>query len=99
MSAMRKRSFASADEVRRFDCGVLEVVTLGGVTFGRAILQPGWKWSTSKVYACITRVRWSIGVSAWSRTLMPRPTKSPNRFCVFGDFIWQVALMPLPVAG
>ncbi len=47
MSAMRKRSFASADEVRRFDCGVLEVVTLGGVTFGRAILQPGWKWSTS----------------------------------------------------
>lgn len=47
MSAMRKRSFANADEVRRFDCGVLEVATLGGVTFGRAILQPGWKWSTS----------------------------------------------------
>jgi mannose-6-phosphate isomerase-like protein (cupin superfamily) len=24
----------------------VEVVTLGGVTFGRVTLQPGWKWST-----------------------------------------------------
>src|ERR1700757_3370889 len=29
-----------------FDKGQVELVTLGGVTFGRATLQPGWKWST-----------------------------------------------------
>jgi hypothetical protein len=34
------------DEKRSFDKGELELVTLGGVTFGRATLQPGWKWST-----------------------------------------------------
>lgn len=47
MTGMQKRTFTSADEVRRFDRGVLELVTLGGVTFGRAVFQPGWKWSTS----------------------------------------------------
>jgi hypothetical protein len=47
MTAMLKRTFATADEVRRFDHGLLELVTLGGVTFGRATLQPGWRWSTS----------------------------------------------------
>jgi len=34
------------DEKRSFDKGQLELVTLGGITFGRATLQPGWKWST-----------------------------------------------------
>jgi hypothetical protein len=38
--------FVSPDEKRSFDKGQLELVTLGGVTFGRATLQPGWKWST-----------------------------------------------------
>lgn len=47
MASMQKRSMSEADEVRTFDKGELGLVTLGGVTFGRAILQPGWKWSTS----------------------------------------------------
>ena len=34
------------DEKRTFDKGVVEVAALGGVEFGRATLQPGWKWST-----------------------------------------------------
>ena len=34
------------DEKRSFDRGELELITLGGVTFGRVTLQPGWKWST-----------------------------------------------------
>lgn len=47
MAGMQKRSMSEADDVRTFDRGKLELVTLSGVTFGRATLQPGWKWSTS----------------------------------------------------
>ena len=47
MSHMVKKNLAQPDETRTFDKGRLELVTLGGVTFGRAQLEPGWKWSTS----------------------------------------------------
>ena len=43
---MEKKALSVPDERRSFDKGQLELVTLGGVTFGRATLQPGWKWST-----------------------------------------------------
>jgi quercetin dioxygenase-like cupin family protein len=35
------------DETRRFkeDMGHLDVVTLGERTFGRAVFEPGWRWS------------------------------------------------------
>src|SRR5688500_11178570 len=46
MAQMQKRNMAEAEEVRSFDKGSLELVKMGGVTFGRATLQPGWKWST-----------------------------------------------------
>jgi hypothetical protein len=46
MAGMQKRRMSQADEVRTFEKGRLELVTLGGVTFGRATLEPGWKWST-----------------------------------------------------
>ena len=46
MAQLQSKNLAKADEVRSFDKGKLELVTLGGVTFGRATLQPGWKWST-----------------------------------------------------
>ena len=46
MAKMQKRNLAKPDEARAFEKGKLELVTLGGVTFGRATLQPGWKWST-----------------------------------------------------
>ena len=39
-------SLSTPDETRSFDKGQLELVTLGGVTFGRVTFQPGWKWST-----------------------------------------------------
>ena len=39
------RSFAAADEVRTFTLGRFELVHAGGTTIGRAIYQPGWKWS------------------------------------------------------
>jgi hypothetical protein len=40
------RRFDEADEVRTFDKGRFEIVHLGGMTFGRATYEPGWKWST-----------------------------------------------------
>ena len=40
------KRFESPDEVRHFDKGKLELVTIAGVTLGRATYQPGWKWST-----------------------------------------------------
>ena len=46
MAKMEKKALSAPDERRSFDKGQLELVTLGGVTFGRATLQPGWKWST-----------------------------------------------------
>jgi len=47
MASMQKKDLASPDETRTFDKGLLQLATLGGVTFGRATLQPGWRWSTS----------------------------------------------------
>ena len=43
---MEKKNLSKPDEKRTFDKGQVELVTIGGVTFGRATLQPGWKWST-----------------------------------------------------
>jgi hypothetical protein len=41
------KNFSHPDEVREFPYGRLELVKVGGATIGRAIFQPGWKWSTS----------------------------------------------------
>jgi hypothetical protein len=46
MAKMEKKALSAPDEKRSFDKGQVELVTLGGVTFGRATLQPGWSWST-----------------------------------------------------
>lgn len=39
------RAFATPDEVREFPNGRLELLRVGGVTIGRLVLQPGWRWS------------------------------------------------------
>jgi quercetin dioxygenase-like cupin family protein len=39
------RRFESPDEIRQFPLGTFEIVHIGGLTIGRAIYQPGWKWS------------------------------------------------------
>ena len=39
------KRFDSPDEVRKFDKGRFELVRIGGMTIGRAIYEPGWKWS------------------------------------------------------
>jgi len=40
------KGFARPEEVRSFEKGRMEVITMAGVTFGRATFEPGWKWST-----------------------------------------------------
>ena len=40
------KRFETPDEVRVFEKGRLELVTVGSQVVGRATYQPGWKWST-----------------------------------------------------
>lgn len=39
------KRFEHPDEVRTFAKGRFEIVELGGMTIGRAIYEPGWRWS------------------------------------------------------
>ena len=39
------KRFEMPDEVRVFEKGKFELVTLGGMTIGRATYEPGWRWS------------------------------------------------------
>ncbi len=39
------KRFDCPDETRKFEKGRFELVNLGGMTIGRAIYEPGWKWS------------------------------------------------------
>jgi hypothetical protein len=39
------KRFDQPDETRRFPNGKFDLVRLGGMVIGRAVYQPGWKWS------------------------------------------------------
>jgi len=39
------KGFKEPDEVRTFEKGKLELITIGGASIGLLTLQPGWKWS------------------------------------------------------
>ncbi len=41
------KTFELPDEARSFPHGKLDVVNLGETAMGRAVLEPGWKWSES----------------------------------------------------
>lgn len=41
------KNFAKPDEVREFPNGKVDVLKINGAAVGRAVLQPGWRWSTS----------------------------------------------------
>ena len=45
MKSTEKKSLNSPDETRTFPKGKVEMVSVGGITFGRATFEPGWKWS------------------------------------------------------
>ena len=46
ITRIESKNLAKPDEKRSFDKGRVELASIGGVTFGRATLEPGWKWST-----------------------------------------------------
>lgn len=41
------KNFKSADDVREFPLGRLELINIDGNAVGKAVLNPGWKWSES----------------------------------------------------
>ena len=45
--SMEQRNFEQPEDRRQFELGKMELVNLGGFTFGRAVFQPGWRWSSS----------------------------------------------------
>ena len=47
MKKAELKNFAKPDEVREFPKGKVDVLKVSGATVGRAVLQPGWRWSTS----------------------------------------------------
>jgi len=46
LSKMEVKSTNVPDETRTFEKGKIELVKFGGTTVGRAVFQPGWRWST-----------------------------------------------------
>ena len=44
MELILKR-FDTPDEIRTMEKGTFELIHIGGMTIGRAIYEPGWKWS------------------------------------------------------
>ena len=44
-TAAAKRSLDDPEETMAFPNGRVNIVTVGGIPFDRAVFQPGWKWS------------------------------------------------------
>jgi hypothetical protein len=42
---LRRKRFDHPDEVRSVEKGRIELVELGELAVGRAIFEPGWRWS------------------------------------------------------
>jgi len=40
-----QKNFASPDETRTFEHGLVDLVDIAGTQIGRLTLQPGWRWS------------------------------------------------------
>lgn len=44
--SMEHRSFSKPEETRKFEKGKVDIVSLGETMFGRAVFEPGWRWSS-----------------------------------------------------
>lgn len=47
MESAERKDFRKPDEVRQSPMGRLELINVGGAMVGRAVFEPGWRWSTS----------------------------------------------------
>jgi mannose-6-phosphate isomerase-like protein (cupin superfamily) len=47
LSGAESKNLKNSSDTRDFPKGRLDVVTVGGKSIGRAVFQPGWKWSES----------------------------------------------------
>lgn len=45
MATITVKRFSSPDETRRFEHGHVEILNFGEGTIGRAVFEPGWRWS------------------------------------------------------
>ncbi len=45
MAKLKVKKFGKPDELRKFERGKLALVSFKDGTVGRAVLEPGWKWS------------------------------------------------------
>lgn len=45
MAKLKVKKFGKPDELRKFDRGKLSLLNFRSTTVGRAVLEPGWKWS------------------------------------------------------
>jgi len=45
MAGLLAKSLDSPDDTRQFPQGHVDLVALGDVMLGRAVFQPGWRWS------------------------------------------------------
>ncbi len=43
--SVEAKTFDEPDEVVTFDRGYIDLVTVGSVTIGREVIEPGWRWS------------------------------------------------------
>jgi hypothetical protein len=85
------KNFDKPDEVREFPDGRLELITIGNASIGRAVFQPGWKWSHSvqpiaKTKSC-EAPHFQYHVSG---TLMVKMDDGTEVLCKAGD----VSLLP-----
>jgi hypothetical protein len=89
--AAEHRDFRKPDEIREFPKGRVELIMIGGATLGRAVFEPGWKWSTSVQPLAKTRSceapHFQYHVSGVRRILMDDGTEFD---CRAGD----VSLLP-----
>jgi hypothetical protein len=46
MAKAEQKTFATPDETRTFERGVVEIVHVAGSDIGRLTLEPGWRWSS-----------------------------------------------------
>jgi class 3 adenylate cyclase len=46
LMGVEAKSFDIPDETVAFDHGLVQLVTVGSITVGREVMEPGWRWST-----------------------------------------------------